>query len=292
MPLSYKDTSHPYAEPVTLEQAKAQLTVDAGFTADDPLITALITAARQYVEKLMNRAIFNRNMQLFLDFFPFPVYDGTVNPNDRHCLYGYFWHALAIKLPRPCCLSVQSIKYIDLTGTLQTLDPATYFVDVNSEPARIVPQPGVYWPYTQSWLPDSVVISYTAGSYDAQIVDQLPVATSGDLAVYSVTLSQAAAFTAGTLIQTSPVTLVDAAKNPVAFTNNAGVLTVASTYAGQTLTATYYAGSAPQTVKQAILLLVSFWYNHRDAAETQPPQNIAHGVEYLLAGEIFETFGF
>jgi hypothetical protein len=289
MPLSYKDTSHPYAEPVTLEQAKAQLTVDAGFTADDPLITALITAARQYVEKLMNRAIFNRNMQLFLDFFPFPVYDGTVNPNDRHCLYGYFWHALAIKLPRPCCLSVQSIKYIDLTGMLQTLDPATYFVDVNSEPARIVPQPGVYWPYTQSWLPDSVVISYTAGSYDALVTDTLivPAATP-----FNLTLSQAAAFIAGTQIQTSPVTLVDAAGDPVAFTGNEGVLTVASTYAGLTLTATYYAGSAPQTVKQAILLLVSFWYNHRDAAETQPPQNIAHGVEFLLAGEIFETFGF
>ena len=289
MPLSYKDTSQPYAEPVTLAQAKAQCVVDSGNTLDDMLIGGLITAARQYVEKRMNRAIFTRTMQLFLDFFPFPVYDGTVNTNDRHCLYGYFWHALAIKLPKPRAQSVQSIQYIDLTGEWQTLDPATYFVDINSEPARIVPNPGLYWPYTQSWLPNSVIISFRAGSYDALFTDALLVPASG---AFAVTISQAAAFVAGTSIQTGAITLADAEGNPVAFTNVAGVLTVASSYAGQTLTATYYGGMAPMTVCQAMLLLISYWYNHRDAAEASVPKAIEMGVDGLLAGETFETFGF
>ena len=289
MPLSYKDTSQPYAEPVTLDQAKTQCAVDTGNTADDALITALITAARQYCEKHMNRAIFSRGMQLFLDFFPFPTYDGTVNPNDRHCLYGYFWHALAIRLPKPRCQSVQSIKYIDLTGTQQTLDPATYFVDVNSEPARIVPQPGLYWPYTQSWLPNSVIISYTAGSYDAPVTDSLVVPSSTP---YNITLSQAAAFASGASIQTAPVTLVDASGAPVAFTNAAGVLTVNVSYAGQTLKASYAAGIAPQIICQAMLMLISYWYSHRDAAEVNPPKAIEHAVDALLAGETFDTFGF
>jgi uncharacterized phiE125 gp8 family phage protein len=222
MPLSYKETAPPAAEPITLDQAKSQCALDAGFIDDDPLLTALITAARQYVEKLMHRAIFNRPMQLWLDHFPFPVYDGTINPNDRHCLYGYFWHALAIRLPKPACVSVESITYIALDGSTQTLDPSTYFVDVNAEPARIVPMPGMYWPYTQSWLPNSVCISYTAGTY-------------GD--------------------GTDPT-------------------------------------KCPQTIIQAMLLLISYWYNHRDSAESNPPKSIEMGVEALLAGEIFDTFGF
>jgi hypothetical protein len=291
MPLSYKETSQPYAEPATLAQAKAQCVVDAGNTGDDTLIAALITAARQYCEKRTNRAFFNRNMQLFLDFFPFPVYDGTVNPNDRHCLYGYFWHALAIRLPRPRCLAVTGIQYINLQGVQATLDPATYYLDVNSEPARIVPQPGLYWPYTQSWLPNSVIISFVAGSYDAPITDSLMAAPSGE--AYAVTLSQAAALASGASIQTSPVALVDADGSPVAFTAGApGVLAVSESYNGQTLKATYYAGAAPQTVCQAMLLLISYWYNHRDAAETNPPKAIDMAVDALLAGETFDTFGF
>jgi len=209
MPLSYKETSQPFAEPLTLSQAKAQCVVDSGNSTDDALIAALIAAARHYVEKHMNRAIFNRSMQLFLDFFPFPVYDGTVNPNDRHCLYGYFWHALAIRLPKPRCLSVESIQYINLSGAWVTLDPATYFLDVNSEPARIVPNPGFYWPYTRSWLPNSVIISFTAGSYDRKFADALMVPSTGAPAV---TISQADAINAGTVLQTSAIALADAAR--------------------------------------------------------------------------------
>ncbi len=291
MPLSYKETSRPFAEPLTLAQAKAQCVVDAGNTNDDALIGALITAARQYVEKKMNRAIFNRGMQLFLDFFPFPVYDGTVNPEDRHCLYGYFWHALAIKLPKPRCLSVTGIQYINLQGVQTTLDPSTYFLDVNSEPARVVPQPGLYWPYTQSWLPNSVIVSFVAGSYDAQFTDSLLVPAAGP---FAVTISQTAAIygTTPTALLTGAITLTDSSGNPVPFTNANGVLTVAGTYAGQTVVAQYYAGMAPMTIQQAMLLLISYWYAHRDAAETNPPKGIEMGVEGLLAGETFETFGF
>jgi hypothetical protein len=222
MPLSYKDTSAPAAEPVSLSVAKQQCVIDAGNTADDNLITGLIIASRQFVEQKMNRAIFNRTMQLNLDFFPFPDYGTTINANDRHCLYGRYWHQLAIKLPKPGTVSVQSITYIDLTGTPQTLDPLMYYVDVTSEPARIVPQPGLYWPYTQSYLPGSVQINYTAGTYGDGVEEN----------------------------------------------------------------------SCPQTIIQAMLLLISFWYNHRDAAEQNPPKAIESGVDALLAGENFDTFGF
>lgn len=290
MPLSYKQTSQPYCEPVTLAQAKAQCVVDAAFVDDDALIAALIAGARQYLEKRMNRAIFSRGMQLFLDHFPYPIYDGTVNPNDRHCLYGYFWHALAIRLPMPLCQDVESIQYIDLSGEITAFDPSLWFVDVNSQPARIVPQPGVYWPYTQSWLPNSVTIAYTAGSYDNEVEDSLTVSAG------AISLSQAAAMAAGTILQTSAITLVDASGNPVVFTvpnpQQPGSLAVNPSYNGQILTATYYCGMAPQTVCQAMLLLISYWYNHRDAAETNPPKALDFAVEALISGESFDTFNF
>jgi hypothetical protein len=47
------------------------------------------------------------------------------------------------------------------------LDPATYYVDTTSEPARIVPTPSLTWPSTQLYLPGSVQVTYIAGSYGA-----------------------------------------------------------------------------------------------------------------------------
>ena len=222
MPLSYTQLTQPAAEPVTLAQAKLQLNVEAEFTDDDTLISGLIVAAREYAENFCNRSFYTRNMQLTLDFFPYPTYGGTINPNDRHVMYGRYWHELAIKLPRPSCTSVTSITYVDLDGTAKTLDPSQYSIDLTSEPARIVPAPGLYWPYTQTYLPGSVKVLYTAGSY-------------GD----------------GVTIDT-----------------------------------------CPQSIKQAMLLLVSHWYSNRNAAAVSVPRAIELGVQSLLDPYKFETFKF
>ena len=40
-----------------------------------------------------------------------------------------------------------------------------------------------------------------------------------------------------------------------------------------------------------MMLLISYWYNHRDSAETSPTKAIEFGVDALLAGENFDTFG-
>jgi hypothetical protein len=161
--ISYRELSAPAAEPVTLAQAKAQLVVDT--TDDDALISALITAARQYCEKQMQRAIFNRSIVMAYDFFPYPSLHGSIGINDRHTLYGLYWRQFALKLAYPACESVESITYTDLSGNTQTVGSSLYYVDTFSEPARIVPNPGLYWPYTQSYLPGSVQITYTAGTW-------------------------------------------------------------------------------------------------------------------------------
>jgi hypothetical protein len=287
MPLSYKEMSAPIVEPVSLAQAKLQCIVDAGMILDDTLIAGLIVAARQFCEKKMQRAIFPRAMRLTLDNFPFARYGDTVNANDRHCMYGKYWHALAIRLPLVATLSVQSITYVDLNGETQTVDPSTYYTDLTSEPARIAPLPGIYWPYTMTYLPGSVTILYTAATYAVPVTDALVVpAAPGP---YAVTLSQAAAIAAGASLLVALPTLADSTGNPVAFTSAANVLTVAGTYAGATLTANYYLGNCPATIAQAMLLLISAWYSNRDAMASSPARAIDMGVDALLADELFET---
>ncbi len=164
--LNFRVISQPTVEPVSLEAAKKHLRVD--FAEDDLLIQALISAAREWAEVYCKRAFFEQTIVLSLDNFPlFMGGNGTIPPSQMHGwpYYSAYWDPLAIRLPRPSTVSVQSIKYRDLNNTVQTLDPSTYYVDTTSEPARIVPMPSLTWPTTQLYLPGSVQITYTAGSY-------------------------------------------------------------------------------------------------------------------------------
>jgi uncharacterized phiE125 gp8 family phage protein len=157
------------AEPCSMAMAKLHLRID--FPDDDALVSAFITAARQYAEVYTRRAIYNQTIVLSLDAFPLYFGGGTIPPSQqRSYSYSAYWDALAIRLPRPICQSVTSIKYRDLTNTVQTLDPSTYYLDPTSEPARIVPMPGLTWPSTQLYLPGSVQVTYVAGSYGDGIV--------------------------------------------------------------------------------------------------------------------------
>jgi hypothetical protein len=176
--LNFRVTTPPIAEPVTLEAAKQHLKVD--FPDDDMLIQALLYAAREWAEVYCKRAFLNQTITLSIDAFPlFTNGDGTIPPAQLkgYPYYSAYWDPLAIRLPRPSTVSVQSITYRDLTNTVQTLDPSTYYVDTTSEPARVVPMPSLTWPTTQLYLPGSVQVIYTAGSYgDGADINNTPFA--------------------------------------------------------------------------------------------------------------------
>jgi uncharacterized phiE125 gp8 family phage protein len=162
MPLSYKEVSAPIVEPVTLAQAKAQCRVD--FPDDDNLILGYITAARQMVEKMTNRSIFNRKMRLTLDYFPWPGWQ-TVTGSSHDAYLGWYFRSLSIRLPKPATASVDRISYLNDQQETVIIDPSNYVVDLISEPARISPAPGYTWPYQQNYIPGQVIIDYTSGTY-------------------------------------------------------------------------------------------------------------------------------
>lgn len=130
----------PDTEPVTLDEVKKQVNVD--HDDDDTYLTALIIAARQQVEVLLNRKLITTEVTQKMDYF-----------------------CDVILLPFPRLQDVTSVKYIDQLGVEQTIDEADYQVDNVSEPGRLVAAYGKYWPLPRI-QPNAVEIAFTCGYGD------------------------------------------------------------------------------------------------------------------------------
>jgi uncharacterized phiE125 gp8 family phage protein len=136
----------PTTEPVSLQEAKDQ--VRQSLTTDDTLITGLIVAARIAAEQELRRALLPQTWELTLDHFP-----------------------NAIRLDNAPLISVDSVKYLDDTGTLQTLSPASYIVDDKSEPAWLQPAYTYDWPTTYPEI-NAVRVRFQCGYASAAAVPQ------------------------------------------------------------------------------------------------------------------------
>lgn len=176
MIVNLKLITAPTAEPVTLALAKSHIRI--ADTSFDELITQYISSARQYCENAAHRAFFNQTWQLTLDHFPIANWwRGTARNTDRQnqWFYSDMWKGYEIKVPRPRLVSVTSITYVDTANQQQTLDPSVYVVDGNSEPGRIVPVPGQFWPSIEQFRPGTIQIQFIAGSYgDGSDLSKVP----------------------------------------------------------------------------------------------------------------------
>jgi uncharacterized phiE125 gp8 family phage protein len=172
-------TSPPAAEPISLFRAKEHLRVDDNDS--NLLITALISAAREYAETICRRVFITQSWKLVLDGFPSP---GSAMTDANY--YGQNWSiapgpVLMAKrdgvtgyeiIPGVAPLqSVESINYIDTNGIQQTLDPSQYKVDVASSRGRIVPAYGAAWPAARNEI-NAVEVNFTCGYGDAEAVPQ------------------------------------------------------------------------------------------------------------------------
>jgi hypothetical protein len=163
-------TVQPTQEPITLQEAKDHLRVTG--TDEDSLITSLIVSARLYAEMLTRRVFVTQTWKMVIDQFPMP----GMNISSANW-YGPQWGTAPgpltslrpdgktgyeIYLMTPPIQSITSVKYYDINGVQQTLDPATYLLDNVTEPSRLVPAPNTNWPSTQNRI-NAVEVLFVAG---------------------------------------------------------------------------------------------------------------------------------
>jgi hypothetical protein len=173
----------------------------------------------------------------------------------------------------PRVLNVQSITYLDQTGTQQSYPLADVKIDYNSEPARIAPNPGALWPFTEFFVPGSIAVTYTTGSFVTAVQESVTIPSSSP---YTYTPQQA------------PVTAIQAVTDnsgnavPYSYSTTTGNITFNSADAGETVSLSYYIGNIPQTIASAILLLCGQWYEHKEATSMSNLSEIPFGVKALL----------
>lgn len=127
-------------EVMTRAEAKTHLRILAAVHPDDTYIDGLITAAREWCETYLERAIGAQTLELALDVFP-----------------------TAFKLV-PYVPSVTSVKYLDINNVEQTVTSTDYVLDNYSSPALVVPAYGKVWPATYCTA-NAVKVRFVAG-YD------------------------------------------------------------------------------------------------------------------------------
>jgi uncharacterized phiE125 gp8 family phage protein len=140
----------PSTEPVSFDELADQLRLDQ--TDDQAYVQALGQAGRQYVETSTKLTLMQTTYTASYDTF-----------ND-----------CGIKLPRRPVTSVTSVQYYDQNGTLRTLSTDQYWVDTKSIWTRIRPVVGTVFPITQIGRPNTVTVTFVAGTAtDAANVSEL-----------------------------------------------------------------------------------------------------------------------
>lgn len=134
-------------EPITRDEAKAQIQGLEGISDFDTEIDSLIKVAREAAEEYTWRAIVQSTCVEKLNEFP----------------------SGKIVLPRPPVSAITSISYVDVNGENQTIPSTDYVLNSWVEPCYIVPASGKSWPASRGGEGD-VVITYVAGFVSQAVV--------------------------------------------------------------------------------------------------------------------------
>lgn len=156
--MSWKVTTGPASEPLTSADVKLWLKVDT--TADDDIVSALISSARTWVERHCNIGLLPQTIT--------EVYDGWPGGRDFE---------LSVSPLR----AVSGIYYLDSAGSVQELSSANYSVDEYQRPPRVQLKYSQTWPTLYDEI-NSVSAVYTAGYDDADAIPA-PVLTAMRLAI-------------------------------------------------------------------------------------------------------------
>ncbi|MDX9690354.1 MAG: hypothetical protein EOM37_04820 [Proteobacteria bacterium] len=137
--LSHILVTPPASEPVTLTDFKTHARITS--TQDDPLLTGLLKAARQWCEHYTRRAFIHQVWELALS-----------TPPSKE----------SVTLPRTPLAEVVSVQLYDEDDQLTNWISNNYYGDTLSQPGRLVLREGAVWP-DFSRCANGMVITYRAG---------------------------------------------------------------------------------------------------------------------------------
>lgn len=150
----------PAEEPVTLAEARLHLRIDDFNTDVDTDLTRLITTAREWAEE-GGRALVDQTWRQTMTFDLKP--DGAATTADA--VGSIAWTRRSeITLRRSPVLAIASVKTVDSTGAVTTIDSATYEIrEASSRWPRLVTKDGSAWGVTAGV---DLRIEYRAGFLD------------------------------------------------------------------------------------------------------------------------------
>ncbi len=104
-------------------------------------LTSIVLGAREHLERIAKRSFITQTWVMRMRSFP----------------------SWSLEIPMPPLIGITSIAYTDTSGAAQTLTEGTDFVvDIYNVKGRIEPAYGQTWPAVRD-VPNSVVITFTAG---------------------------------------------------------------------------------------------------------------------------------
>lgn len=251
----------PATEPLTVADAVAHSIVTS--SADDALVGAYIRAAREYCEMVLGRGLLTQTWRLALRAWPGRDY--VNGPREYSDLNQYYrWNYIELPMAAPL-QSVTSVAYTGSDGTGYTMTAGYppggsvgqyYLVDTEQEPGRIYLPFACVWPTVILTTQSPIRITYVCGypSFSGTV----NVASGG----------KAVTWASGTKFDNSLVgTFFDVAgvSSSVATVTSDTTLTLTSAVSvanGQA----FVANGVPHSIKQAMLLLVTHYYENREAA--------------------------
>jgi len=142
---SYKVITQPASEVVATDVMKNNLKLD-GITADDSLVATLLIAARQRCEEYCNIKFIDTVIEQVWDEFP-------RGAKFQNCLNLTIGNASA----------VESFKYYDEAGVIQTWSASNYILDTYSKAGRICTAANVDYPTIDTDRINSIIVRYTSG---------------------------------------------------------------------------------------------------------------------------------
>jgi hypothetical protein len=149
--------TEPSIEPISVIEARDHLRLDDD--VDETLVYSLILAARQWGENYTGRSFISRTMQMYLDGFSeldSPLWEGTRTGIHITNYQNY------IEIAGAPVSAVSSIKYYNDADAVSTWATSNYYVDIISEPQRIVLRDSGTFP-TNLRAANGLEINYTSG---------------------------------------------------------------------------------------------------------------------------------